>query len=597
MKTTPFRTIRGSVIFCFSVLILLSLAIFYMISLRYTEETVLGNSIDYTSRLVKQVNSDIDYYIDYMENISSLVVENTDVQEYLFGNGDWSENKMRYQRILTQFKTIVETRKDISNIAVVTRDGRSIINKGTDVLNPNIKLNEVDWYNEALKGDGSILTASHVQYVIKNNYKWVVTLARPLKTKEGSAAAGVFFIDLNYKLLKDLCENNSLGLNSYIFIMDGNGKIIYHPKQQLLFRGLTTEKTEEALACEEPYFVTGERDDSRLYTISRSESTGFSVVGVVALSELMQKKDQTQRLYLFVTLLLLLSGVLLATFLAGAITRPLKALRISMKEVEKGNWEAAQIENLDNSELGVLGKSFNLMLCRIRQLMEQNIYEQEQKRKSELKALRSQINPHFLYNTLDSIIWMAEGGKNKEVILMTSSLARLLRQSISNEDEIIPLWKELEYTKSYLTIQKMRYRDKLEFSIDVEESIRNEGIINLILQPIVENAIYHGIRKKEEGGQITVTGMQMDGNILLKVTDNGLGMDPDTLNHIFDKSREHENEKKGGVGVYNVHMRIQLYYGEAYGLAFESREGEGTTVTVRIPRQEKEAGMNIGELR
>ena len=217
--------------------------------------------------------------------------------------------------------------------------------------------------------------------------------------------------------------------------------------------------------------------------------------------------------------------------------------------------------------------------------MEQNIYEQEEKRKSELKALRSQINPHFLYNTLDSIIWMAEGGKNKEVVRMTSALARLLRQSISNDNERIPLEMEVDYAGSYLTIQKMRYKDKLEYEIEVAEDIKKEEIINLILQPLVENAIYHGIKYKGSKGLIRIVGYGEGSSIILKVIDNGIGMDEDALKGIFDKSRD--SEGSGGVGVHNVQTRIGLYYGAEYGLRFES-VGEGTTVTIIIPRNFRE---------
>ncbi len=228
------------------------------------------------------------------------------------------------------------------------------------------------------------------------------------------------------------------------------------------------------------------------------------------------------------------------------------------------------------------------MTSQIRQLMEQNIYEQEQKRQSELKALRSQINPHFLYNTLDSIIWMAEGGKNKEVVRMTAALARLLRQSISNDNELISIEKEIDYAGSYLTIQKMRYRDKLEYEIEVDEEIKHKEIINLILQPLVENAIYHGIKYRGSKGLVRITGRGEGDKIILTVSDNGIGMDETALEEIFDRSKAREGNN--GVGVYNVQTRIQLYYGTEYGLHFESRLGEGTQVTVTIPKHCREEG-------
>ena len=584
-----FKSVRTTTLCMFSMLIVLTMTIFLLISVDYTKKTVLENSTDYTSRLVRQVNRDIDSYIDYMENISSMVMQGGDVQKYLFMEMPEKEKQEAYGRIVTQFNTVIETRQDISNIAVVTPERNYIINDGTDTLNENVSLQDVEWYKEALEGEERILTSSHVQHAIRNNYKWVVTLSKGIENPETGRNGAVFFIDLNYKLLKDLCENNSLATNSYVFIIDKSGKIIYHPKQQLLYNGLKTERIDEVLNCgSDGYFVTEENggSDGKLYTVSVSEKTGWRVVGVADISELMRNKKETEHLYMLTAAILLCVAMVLAIYFATAITRPIKELKESMKEVEKGNFENTDVVIRSRSEIDSLGNSFNLMTARIRQLMEQNVYEQEEKRKSELKALRSQINPHFLYNTLDSIIWMAEGGKNREVVRMTSALARLLRQSISNDNERIPLEKEVDYAGSYLTIQKMRYKDKLEYEIEVDEDIKKEEIINLILQPLVENAIYHGIKYKGSKGLIRITGYGEKDKIILKVMDNGIGMDEETLKGIFDKSKA--SEGKNGVGVYNVQTRIGLYYGMEYGLHFESALGEGTTVTITIPRNFRE---------
>ncbi len=579
MKYSPFKTIKTSIILCFSALVLITLMIFYNISLQYTEETVLENSIDYTSRLVNQVNSDIDYYIGYMKNISSVVIGSADIQKFLRGEESAPASR---NSILTQFETVIDTRADIANIAVIARDGRFIINRGEETLNPYIHLEDVDWLWDAMEKGQAVLSSSHVQYVIDDNYKWVVTLCRPIYQKGSEEPDGVFFIDLNYKLLRDLCENNSLASDSYVFILDEEGNIIYHPKQQLLFHGLMTEKVQEVMESDEEYFLSGEGGERKLYTKSWSDQTGWSVVGVVSLSSLMPKRGESQKIYLLTAVLLILAGISLAVFLVSALTRPIQLLRSSMKKAEEGHFEEARITKIPQNEIGSLSNSFNMMLERIRQLMEENVKEQQQKRRSEMKALRSQIKPHFLYNTLDSIIWMAESGKKDEVVTMTASLAKLLRQSISNEEEMIPLWKEIEYTRSYLIIQKMRYKDKLEFTIDVDGQILNERIVNLVMQPIVENAIYHGIKNKGGKGLIEITGRSEGEDIVLCVSDNGAGMDEDTLLHIFDKSRQYEKEGGNGVGIYNVQLRLQLYYGEGYGLFFQSRKDEGTRVTIRM---------------
>ena len=267
------------------------------------------------------------------------------------------------------------------------------------------------------------------------------------------------------------------------------------------------------------------------------------------------------------------------------IMDPIQKLRDSMKKVQEGDFSVSDVVVDSKNEIGSLTKSFDVMTHKIHELMEQNVHEQEEKRKSELKALQSQINPHFLYNTLDSIIWMAEGKKNEEVVLMTASLARLLRQSISNEDEVVPIANEVEYARGYLTIQKMRYKDKLEFQIDVDSSILYIPLIKLVLQPIIENAIYHGLKYKESKGLLIVKGFMKDGNAVLQIIDDGVGMDEETLAHIYDRHKV--NYHSNGVGVYNVQKRLKLYYGDDYGITYESEKGKGTTATITIPgRQE-----------
>ena len=350
----------------------------------------------------------------------------------------------------------------------------------------------------------------------------------------------------------------------------------------MIYSGMKQERIAEVMESRESSFLT---EDDRLYTISRSEKTGWIVVGVSYLSELMKGANKARNLYLIIALLLFAAALLLAYLLSDAITRPITALEKSMKEVEKGNFEHAALEVCAENEVGRLSQSFNIMTEEIQNLMEQSRHEQRIKRKYELKALQAQINPHFLYNTLDSIIWMAEWGKTQEVVQMTSSLARLLRRSISNEREVVTVAEEVEYTQDYLTIQKMRYKDKLEYEILVEQEIAQEGIVKLILQPLVENAIYHGIKYKEGKGMIRIRGFRQEDRIVLQVEDDGSGMDEETLTHIFEKHTK--DTKSNGVGLKNVNERLQLYYGTEYGLKYESKIGEGTTATVILPAREE----------
>lgn len=582
----PFKRIRMNMIFFFSVLILFALFVYLGISIQVTEEAVLENSTEYTKQLIGQVNNDIDVYISYMENISTMVVSNMDIREYLNENKlDYNREEILRNRILSQFETILNMREDIYNIGIYGENDNMILNRGNQSINPNVDVKKMDWYVKAVRSDGRrVLSSSHVQNLIYDDYKWVVTLSKAIRTKDTGEVLGALLVDLNYSSITNLCQNINMGNKGYIFLLDEKGEVIYHPKQQLIYTGLKREKISEIRACEDDHFITTVDDETKLYSMSTSEKTGWTVVGVANIDELVTNKEKTQKTYFLSVLLLLLAAVIVAFIFSDQLTKPITELRKSMKEVEKGNFEGIALQDLGDSEIGMLYRSFNIMTDEIQNLMHDKMKHQKQKYKLELRALQSQINPHFLYNTLDSIVWMAEGGNNKEVVIMTSSLAKLLRQSISNEEEFVTIDKEVGYVRSYLTIQKMRYRDQLNFEIDVDPSIHWYQIVKLTLQPLVENAIYHGIKYRETKGTIKILGYEAGDDIILQVIDNGVGMDEETLNHLFDKKEK--SEKSNGVAIENVNRRLKLYYGEDYGLFYESRINAGTTVSIVIPKGE-----------
>ena len=575
-----FKSIQSAIFAVVTVLLLSAVLVITGVSMRYTRNSIFENSAVYTQNIVQQMNQNIDSYIDYMENIAYMISSNEDVQQYLFGEN--VDNGTR-ERLINQFKTILDGRSDIRNLGIIGSNGRKLINDGKQSVNPDLKLSTQEWYLEALqKPEGPLLTSSHVQHIISGERPWVITLSRGIRNFSNSGEKeGVFFIDLNYSAISELCDQNTIGKKGYAFILDESGNIVYHPQQQQLYNELQTENIDLIVKSKEDTVRTEKGNRGKLYSISRSNKTGWTVVGCMSVSELLRKSNQAQSIYVLISALLMIVALLFSRFLAKSLTYPLQRLRDSMSRVQEGHFDGADVEIDSENEIGSLTKSFNVMTHRIQDLMEQNVKEQEAKRKSELKALQSQINPHFLYNTLDSIIWMAEGRKYEEVVLMTASLARLLRQSISNEDEVVPLAREVEYAKGYLTIQKMRYKDKLEFEIDVEPSILNIPLIKLVLQPIIENAIYHGLKYKESKGLLQVKGFMKDGNAVLQVIDNGVGMDEETLSHIYDKHKV--NYHSNGVGVYNVQKRLKLYYGENYGITYESEKGVGTTATITIP--------------
>ena len=508
-----------------------------------------------------------------------------DISLYLFEEEQSEEDiEEERERILTQFNTIMESREDIYNVAAVAENGRYIMNRGEEDLTPYIDIRKLDWYQAAMESPtGIAVSSSHVQNAIKSSYKWVITLSRVLVNNRTGAKEGLFFIDLNYSAISDLCNNNTIGNKGYIFVLDDKGNVIYHPKQQLMYGGLHTEHIEEIMACEKDSLTVRDGTERKLYTLSRSQKTGWTVVGAAYTSELLKNNKQARMLYILAAAILILAVFAISSILSREITKPLRRLSESMSRVEKGEFDRANVDVTMENEIGSLGKSYNLMTERIHTLMEENVYEQKQKRKSELKALQAQINPHFLYNTLDSIIWMSEAGQSDEVVEMTSALAKLLRQSISNDHEQVELGQEMEYVKNYLTIQKMRYQDKLEYTIEVDPQVRHVMIVKLVLQPIVENAIYHGIKYKGSKGTLRIRAFAESEDVCIVIEDNGIGMDDTALNIIFDETQK--IHKQNGVGVPNVQKRLKLYYGDKYGITYESKVGIGTRATIRIPQR------------
>jgi two-component system sensor histidine kinase YesM len=572
-------------IFLFSILILCAVFVFLGISMQVTRKAVIENSTEYTKQLIGQVKFDIDSYISYMENISTMVVTNMDIREYLSEPSlEKDRESILYNRMLSQFDTILNMREDIYNIAIYGENGKYVLNRGSQSVNPNINVKEMSWYKKAIAAEGKrVLSSSHVQNLVYDDYKWVVTLSKAIRTKETGKNLGALLVDLNYSSITKLCQNINMGNKGYIFLIDENGEVIYHPKQQLIYTGLRSERISEIISCKSDHFIAELNGEEKLYTMSTSEKTGWTVVGVANINELFVNREETQTIYLESALLLLLSAFVIAVLFSDKLAKPITALKLSMKEVEKGNFDGVKVVRRGEDEIGMLYNSFYAMTEEIQNLMEDKSRSQKEKYRLELRALQAQINPHFMYNTLDSIVWMAEGGNNKEVVIMTSTLGKLLRQSISNEEEFVTIEREVDYAKSYLIIQKMRYTDQLTFEIEVDPAIYNYKIVKLTLQPLVENAIYHGIKYKETMGKIVITGKETEEGILIQIIDDGIGMEEETLNHIFDKKKR--INKNNGVAVENVNRRLKLYYGENYGLQYESKLNVGTIVSIFLPKE------------
>lgn len=581
--TWKWKSLTTSLLVAFSGLILIVIAIISLNNYRLTVDAAEQNSQVYIQEIMRQVNTNIQTYIDNMENISLLALTNKDVTYYISSNSFIGKNDIRpyEKRISDLFQNILYSRNDIASIIVFGYNGRTVSDRRITALNPNIDPKQQSWYINAQKMNGkSIVSPPHIQNVISGEYRWVVSLSRELKSNDGITPEGIFLVDLNLSVIDKLCSQIYLGKKGYVFIVDGTGNIIYHPQQQLLYSNLATEEIPQVLSTASGQsFTADDTKGKRIYSV-QDTGLGWKIVGVTYSDDLIANKSSIQHSILLYALLGIGISIIISLLLSLHLTKPIKRLQQDMKQVELGNFHIQTSLEEDN-EINQLGQSFNVMVNEIKHLMDETVQNSEQKRKTELLLLHAQINPHFLYNTLDSIIWMAEQEKHEEVVDMTSALAKMFRASITRDQELVSIRVEIEHIRHYLFIQKMRYREQLDYVFDIPSDILPYKTVKILLQPFIENAIYHGIRSKTTPGMIYISAWQEQDDVVFEVRDNGLGMTAERLHQVNEGTVS--TNAQHGIGIGNVNERIQLYFGETYGMSIHSVLGEGTIVTIRVP--------------
>ena len=418
------------------------------------------------------------------------------------------------------------------------------------------------------------MSTPHVETIFESYYPWVVTMTEPLE--QGGEAAWVS-LDLSFSNISSHINNVGIGQRGYCFLMDRMGNIMYHPQQQLLYAGLKSEDTAALAALEDGTYV----EDTVIYAITSVEDSSWRVVGVSFVDELVNRSVR-EMIGISVGLagLVLAAALLTSWILSRMLSRPLRGLASAMERFERDADHFSYRPVRGTREVRELSQSFGHMVLRIQQLMSTVRQEEINLRKTELKALQAQINPHFLYNTLDSIAWMCERGRNADAVNMVHALARLFRISISRGHELIPIAKEIEHAESYLQIQKYRYKNQFTYEFDVDPECLDYYCNKITLQPIIENSINHGLDLLVEEGRIQVEVLQDGEDILFRVRDNGVGMSQEQVDAIL----EQDPEDRTGIGIRNVNDRLRIYFGAPYGLRITSELDVGTCVEIRMPK-------------
>lgn len=556
-----------------SILLVLGVMVYVRVSASSGQDMIRS-----TQKLMEQTGENLEDYLVSMRQISDAVYYNV-IKENDLSN---QENSIRQGMNLLY----EANRSRLRSIAIYNPYGSLVAAEPVALQKEDPDVTKQDWFVKAM-GDTANLHFSipHIQNLFDDDtkrYYWVISLSRVVElTDQGVPFTGVLLVDMDdtgiSRMMKKINESNH---GQYYYLCDGSGQIIYHNRQVQISKGIAYENSEKTARYKDGVYDDTFEGERRKVIVNTISYTGWKLVGIIPEATFTHGMREIRY---FIAMLILLMAMMLAVInrvISDRISSPILKLQRSVMEYEAG--EKPEIYIGGSLEIRQLGYSIQRSYEQIDALMHKIVVEQNERRKSELDALQSQINPHFLYNALDSITWMIEGERNDDAVFMISQLAKLFRISLSKGRTVIAVRDELQHAKSYMNIQKIRYKNHFTVVFEEDESVDDCCMVKLVLQPILENAINYGVGDMDGDGEIRVTGRQEDGTVILSVSDNGVGMTQEEVHLVLsDSSRIHKHGS--GVGLVNVNNRIQILFGKEYGLSVESEPDEGTTVAIRIP--------------
>jgi len=450
---------------------------------------------------------------------------------------------------------------------------------------------DTDWYRIIhATGQAQWFPPHENSYVVSTPYTSYVSMGIPFIDKATGRTKGVVLADIDSDKLSGIAARAVSGAGD-VFLMDERNRIMNLTAGEGPWKDRDgvekARRTVEENLSEIPEYGVSHvlKDKGQLVVYQTLNQTDWKIVGVIPKASITRSAEYIKVLMIMLLALAVVISMILSEIVAESVTRPLFTLVKSMEQVCAGNLETS-VKTERRDEIGVLYDSFNHMTGEMRNLIDTIYREQEKLRREELKALQAQINPHFLYNTLDSIIWSLRMRQVEESIEMLTALTDFFKISLSKGRDIITIEEEVKHIKSYLSIQHRRYLEKFDYDINVDPAILSCRTPKLILQPAVENAIYHGIKPMEEKGYIYIHIFPQGGDVLLQVQDTGMGMDKDACSRLNRELDTISSDQQGtGYGVRNVNDKIKIVYGRRYGVTIESAMGEGTVVTLRIGKK------------
>lgn len=602
LKIFIFSSIRSKLLLSFFLVITVSIIFVTIFPISTYSDRLVTNNIKYSNQVISNYIGNINTYLGEIEKISDTIQYNFYIQRYLIDKNTLNETGAipltadqplsdYYQGSTDALSSIIDLRSDVRSIFIHDKDGIALSKSRYKSLD----------FKEIYQSTQSLLKSPSINikqghYTIGNapyyesSFK-TFTFLKNLERYDGQGDIGTIQIDTDMSVVKKYGDSVILNEGGFLLVIDGQNNTLYQstmegalaetqPNTSSFANQITSYTTEHS---NNENFIKTINNNDYLFVYKHIPETNWLVATITPYNIVLTEANEIRNSIILITLISLIIILTITYIIATQITKPIIALKKSMDVADHNHFnDSTLVEVTSHDEIGDLSTSFNHMMIRIKGLMAQLVQEQEEKRNAELKVLQDQVNPHFLYNTLDTIIWMTESG-DKNTVPMIEALSQLFRISLSKGQEFITIEQELNHIRHYLYILQFRYLDKFDYSIQIDPTLIAYKVPKIILQPLIENAIYHGIKNTSVKGFIAIDVHQKNNDIVISITDNGIGMDTETCQKLLDETQEQESQNGSGVGIRNVNQRIKLYYGNNYGLSYKSSEGKGTIVTMTLP--------------
>ena len=559
----------------FFVISITIVAIMLLLSTGVTNQLVFSR----TDRLIETTSKEINKQVimNYENYLSSVIDISNVMQKYIVDMTKANELDKLGELLLAT----TNLERNIKHIALLDRSGNVISSSTPLSINPHIR--DIDWFKQALNmPDIHHFSSLHTENLILNGSEEVVTISKQVQYNIGNTnQTGVLMIDLSTSQFKSLAAQTNLGDQGHIIITDQNNGLIYSSNP-----ACQTGQCDSALIAQDILLggkLTVWQGLNMYVNVNTIRDTRWKIASFINVNEIILTKTDIQIRMIFIFIGTLIIVAFFSYMFSRRITNPMNILKKHITKIEQGDLDA-RVQVDGQKEVILLADAFNTMSDRIKDLMQKVLNEQNEKRKTHFLALQNQINPHFLYNTLDSIVALSENNRNKDVEHAIIALSKFFRMSISSEMNLVELKDEIEHVRNYLLIQQIRYRNAFKFDFDIDEEVLHHKVIKLSLQPLVENAILHGIQPEEAFTTILIKGYIKDGFTYVEVFNEGYGISQEKINEI--KAIIQSQKESSSMGLKNVYQRLKLYYGDEADLYFESELDEYTKVIMKMPMED-----------